>query len=514
MLSLTDPTAPPPPPARFNMAAHVLARAGHRPDKIALQILHAGGAESWSYARLEAAVRGIAAGFGALDLAPGALILMRLGNTVDFPLCYLGAIAAGLVPVPTSALLTRPEITRLGDLLAPALVIAGPGIPLPDIAVPDGAVPDGAYRIITADVMRGWESLAPAPYVMGPPARLAYVVTTSGTSGQPRAVAHAHRAVLARAMMVEGWYGLGPDDRVLHAGAFNWTYTLGTGLLDPWTAGATALIPAPGTAPADLPRLLADHGASIVAAAPGVFRQMLKAVPLPALPDLRHALSAGEHLGPALRAAWVAASGRPIFAALGMSECSTFISECPARPAPPGATGYAQTGRRIAVLGQDGTPCPRGTAGELAIHRSDPGLFLGYIGADQATKDRFCGDWFLTGDLVGMAGDGAITYLGRMDDLMNAGGFRVAPQEIETALMAHPGAGEVAVTELQVGPETTVIAAFTTGTASATELARHASECLARYKQPRLYRHLSTLPRTGAGKLDRRALRREWDNAT
>ena len=85
--------------------------------------------------------------------------------------------------------------------------------------------------------------LPPADFDMGDPDRLAYIIYTSGTSGVPRGVCHAHRAIWARQMMMQGWYGLRPEDRLLHAGAFNWTYTLGTGLMDPWTMGATALIP-------------------------------------------------------------------------------------------------------------------------------------------------------------------------------------------------------------------------------------------------------------------------------
>ena len=111
---------------------------------------------------------------------------------------------------------------------------------------------------------------------MGAPDRPAYIIFTSGTSGTSRGVIHAHRAIWARRMMVDGWYGLNADDRVLHAGAFNWTYTLGTGLMDPWTIGATALIPSGGTTPAQLPALLRNHGATIFAAAPGVYRQLLK----------------------------------------------------------------------------------------------------------------------------------------------------------------------------------------------------------------------------------------------
>src|SRR5690606_13333374 len=109
----------------------------------------------------------------------------------------------------------------------------------------------------------------------------------------PMAVVHAHRAIIARGMMHDGWEGLTEADRLLHAGAFNWTYTLGTGLMDPWTVGATALIPGAGVQAGRLASLLQQYEATIFAAAPGVYRQMLRAA-LPALPHLRHGLSAGE----------------------------------------------------------------------------------------------------------------------------------------------------------------------------------------------------------------------------
>lgn len=499
-LSVTDPAPLAPPPAAFNMAAHVLARGGLTPEKSALQILRLSGAERWSYARLEAAVRGVAAGLLAEGLQPGDRVLMRLGNTVEFPLAFLGAIAAGIVPVPTSALLTVPEVTKLARLIAPLAVIATEGV----------ALPEGDAPVIDAATFSAWENLPPADWQMGAPDRLAYVVTTSGTSGQPRAVGHAHRTILGRAMMIDGWYGLAPDDRLLHAGAFNWTYTLGTGLMDPWTMGATALIPAPGIPPAQLPLLMRRFDATIFAAAPGVYRQMLRGDAPLTLPRLRHGLSAGERLLPALREAWTAATGTAIYEALGMSECSTFISGSPSRPAPEGTTGYPQPGRRIAVL-EDGQPVPRGQMGELAVHRSDPGLMLGYVSPDGQPDLPLTGEWFLTGDNVEMQKDGAIRYLGRRDDMLNAGGFRVAPAEIEAALATCPGAGEVAAIELRIRADASIIAAFTTGPATEAELAAHAEGCLARYKQPRRYTRVESLPHTANGKLNRRALRAEWE---
>ncbi|WP_226621459.1 class I adenylate-forming enzyme family protein [Alloyangia pacifica] len=497
MLSVFDEGAFAPCPAPFNLAAHVLAAGAATPDKIALSILRLTGAERWSYARLISAVRGTATGLLQCGMEPGQILLLRLGNTVDFPIAYLGAIAAGIVPVPTSSQLTEPEVARILAQLSPAAILLGDGIACPVTDIPTH----------TAERFTGWRELPPSDYAMGDPERLAYIIYTSGTSGVPRAVAHAHRAIWARQMMMEDWYALRAEDRLLHAGAFNWTYTLGTGLMDPWTRGATALIPQAGTDPAQLALLMKRNDASIFAAAPGVFRQILK-YPVPPLPKLRHALSAGEKLSEGIRDGWREATGAEIYEAFGMSECSTFISGSPETPAVPGTLGRPQFGRRIAVLGADSQPVALGAPGTLAVHRHDPGLMLGYLGAPAETEARFAGDWFLTGDQVTMTEDASFTYLGRGDDMMNAGGYRVSPLEVEAALAHVPGISELAVTDLGVKDDVRVIAAFYVAESDLDEdtLKAAAAEKLARYKQPRAWIRVEALPRNANGKLRRKAL--------
>jgi acyl-coenzyme A synthetase/AMP-(fatty) acid ligase len=480
-------------PDPFNLAAYVLQAGARNPGKVALAVLGPARAERWSYARLIRAVEGMAGALRAEGLAPGDRLLFRIGNTVEFPVAFLGAVAAGLVPVPTAAALTEGEVTRLAQLVAPAAVLAGPGIALPEIDVP-----------VLTD-LRAMMEAPPGGYEAGPPDRLAYLVFTSGSSGEAKAVAHAHRAIWARRMMLEGWYGLRPDDRLLHAGAFNWTFTLGTGLLDPWSVGATALIPAPGTDPAALPLLLRRHDATVFAAAPGIFRKLLAREP-PDLPKLRHGLSAGEKLPDALRARWREATGSDIHEALGMSECSTFVSGSPARPAPEGTLGHPQPGRRLAVLSESGAELGDGAIGTLAVHRSDPGLMLGYWGEGGALDLPLTGDWFETGDRVARRADGAFVYHGRRDDLITAGGFRVSPLEIEAAFHGAPGVEDCAALALSPKPDTTVVALAYAGAATDAELAPLAEACLARYKQPRVYVRLDALPRSPNGKLDRRAL--------
>ncbi|SMO64311.1 class I adenylate-forming enzyme family protein [Paracoccus laeviglucosivorans] len=468
----------------MNLAQYVLQAGLETPDKLAMSVLGLSRADRWSHARLRHAVLGTATGLLQSGLVPGDRLLMRLGNTPAFPVTYLAAIAAGIVPVPTSAQLTVPEITRLAGVIEPAAIAHEDGV----------ALPDHAARVITAGEIAAFADLPPADFAQGDPDRLAYIVFTSGSSGQPRAVCHAHRAILARRMMFDGWYGLTAQDLLLHAGAFNWTFTLGTGLMDPWTIGATALIPAAGVTPEQIPLIGSRHGATIIAAAPGVFRRMLRADWRPCA-TLRHGLTAGERLDPALRRDWQARTGTDLHEAMGMSECSTFLSGSPARPAPEGTAGFAQPGRRIAIRD-----------GQLAVHRSDPGLFLGYLDQPQDTAARFDGDWFLTGDMAEETPQGAIRTLGRADDMMNAGGFRLSPAEVEDTLAQAPAAGEVAVTEICV-PSGTIIAAFWTGDATPDAMQSHAEERLARYKQPREYIRLTALPRTATGKINRRALR-------
>ncbi|NDR58175.1 class I adenylate-forming enzyme family protein [Aliiruegeria sabulilitoris] len=499
MLSIHDDTAPPPPPAAFNMAAHVLVHAETQPDKTALAILSASRAARWRYGALAQAIEGIGAGLLAFGLTPGDRLLMRLGNEVEFPLAFLGAIWAGIVPIPASAALTVPEISRIAAETRPAAIVAAPDISLPDPC---------ACPVIPTLALREMETTPPCAPALGDPNRPAYIIYTSGTSGQPRGVVHAHRAVWARQMMWRDWYDLRPDDRILHAGAFNWTYTLGTGLLDPWAIGATALIPAAGTTPQQLPLLMRRHDATLFAAAPGVYRQMLREADTLSLPKLRHGLSAGEKLPPRLRKAWEEATGRAVHEALGMSECSTYLSGSPNRPAPDGSSGYPQHGRRLAILGPDNQPVARGAAGILAIHRDDPGLMLEYLDAPEETAGRSSGDWFLTGDMARMAEDGAITYLGRDDDMMNAGGFRVSPLEVEAVLAGFPGISEIACAEVEVKADTTVIGALYTGREELDEemLAAFAADNLATYKCPRFYRRLDSLPRNANGKINRRAL--------
>lgn len=499
------------PPSRMNMAAYCLAGAAlHTPQKPALLVLadvSGGATEVWTYSELQTAVLRVAANLRDSGLVPGERILIRLDNTSAYAVVFFGAIAAGLVPIPASAELTDSEAGfMLSDSAAAAVALAKRHA---GFDVPAGIKVFRAGDV--ADLMRLGSAADYADTRADDPAFLVY---TSGTTARPKGVLHAHRSAFGRRPMYQGWYGIGPEDRVLHAGAFNWTFTLGTGLSDPWANGATAIVFTGDKGPEVWPRLIRETQATLFAAVPGVYRQMLKYAPEGRLNlgKLRHGLTAGEAPPPGLFDDWHQRTGTPLFEALGMSEISTYISSSPTIPRKPGTTGKPQPGRRVTVLPVSGgeAPLAAGEQGLLAVHRSDPGLMLRYWNRPEEEADVMRGEWFAGGDLAVIDDEGYVTHLGRANEIMKAQGYRVSPLEVEAAIGTHPDVAEVACAELRVREDVSVIAAYVVpreGRALLPDAIRSfAAAQLAGYKCPREIVIVDALPRTANGKVQRSRL--------
>ncbi|MCC9001971.1 MAG: AMP-binding protein, partial [Candidatus Competibacter sp.] len=298
------------PPTRFNMARYCLEVAARAtPEKVALIVVsdaHASvdRAERWTYSQLSDAVKRVAAGLRGLGLATGDRLMIRMGNTSDYALLFFGAIAAGCVPLPSSAQLTEEEADfLLADSGARMLAMTE------ELAIRS---PPGVRVLGPADVAALRARYEPLDYADTAADAPAFLIYTSGTTGQPKGVLHAQRSAWGRRPMYQGWYGIRSDDVILHAGAFNWTYTLGVGLTDPWANGATAVL---YNGPRDVtiwPLLMAKFRATLFAAVPGLYRQILKYNDLNAfdLSSLRHGLTAGEALSTAWLEQWRATTGK------------------------------------------------------------------------------------------------------------------------------------------------------------------------------------------------------------
>ncbi len=266
-----------PVPPRLNLARYCLESAARStPEKDALVVVtdaqtgHV--SERWSFAALEEVVQRTGAGLLDAGFAPGERLLIRLDNTSTFPLLFLGAIAAGLVAMPASSQLTSDEAAfLLGDSEAHGVALAS--------HLPRGDIPAGVHVLMEDEVRRLMRHPRRIDYADTAADDPAYLLYTSGTTARPKGVVHAHRVGLGRSPMYDGWYGLTAADRMLHAGAFNWTYTLGTGLIDPWANGATAIIFAGEKTPEVWPPLIRATGATLFAAVPSLMRQILKYAP-------------------------------------------------------------------------------------------------------------------------------------------------------------------------------------------------------------------------------------------
>ncbi len=494
MTSILDLRPAPICPDSFNLADYVMH--GGQDHKVALRQPGDPLRESITFGDLRSVISNTAAALQKKRIGAGDYVMLRLGNTIEFPVVFLALAALGAIPVITSAQATQAEVDQmLAQVPVQAMVFAQ-----------NVALPDSNQCLIDVKSVITWDGTAIWNPLLGSADRPGYVMFTSGTSGVPKAVLHGHRAVWARRMMWQDWYGLTREDRMLHAGAFNWSYTLGTGLLDPWAMGATAII-AQHSHLEDLPGIIAAERATIFAASPGVFRKVLQTDFWPKTPDLRHALSAGDQLSGSLNARWENVTDTKIYPAFGMTECSTFLSASP-HGAP---TLSVQTGRKVGILNDKNVPVGFGVQGAIAVDKSDPGLMLGYL-ENGAPKLPLVGDWFVTSDQGMMEPDGRIHFAGRSRDMMNAGGYRVSPIEVESTLSNHT-ALDLAVCDIEIKQDVSVIVAFLVDATDqdCATLQAHAEQALARYKQPRAYVSVPHLPRSANGKLLRNELQTLWE---
>jgi acyl-coenzyme A synthetase/AMP-(fatty) acid ligase len=251
------------PPETFNLAQYCLQdNARRRAAKTAMILARpapdsddapgapAFDAEIWSFAEFEDAVLRLAAGL--LDkpgLMRGDRLMLRLENGADYALLFFAALAAGLVPLPSSSQLTAGEARFLLDDSGAAAIAMADGLTLDEIPA--------QVLVLSPDEIAGLRSSArKAGYAETKADDPAFLIYTSGTTGRPKGVLHAQRTVWGRRPMHDGWMGLRESDVTLHSGRFNWTYTLGAGLMDPWSRGATAaLYDGPGE-PDVWPRLI------------------------------------------------------------------------------------------------------------------------------------------------------------------------------------------------------------------------------------------------------------------
>ncbi len=462
---------------------------------------------------------------------PGDRVLIRLPNCLDYPTAFLGAMKAGCIAVPSSTLLTAEEVLYLAkDSGAKVLVMDHAA--WEQIAPLIGTAADAKLALLSGSGKRIEGALIPAIDLKpaldaitawsAPHATHAddpaYLVYTSGTTGYPKGVLHAHRALIGREPASEYWFNFDSKsvDRILHSGKFNWTYVLGSGMMDPLYRGKTVIVHE-GKNDAQLwTRLIAKHRATIFIGVPTIYRQIVQktATTKVDVPSLRFCMSAGEHLSDDMLAAWRERFGMDIFEAVGMSEFSYYLSQSIHRPIRAGSAGFPQPGHDIKLLNPDTRePVADGEEGMIAVPENDPGLFLRYWNQpDETAKYRHDG-FFFTGDYAKIDEDGYLWFLGRKDDIIKSFGYRVSPYEVERVLKSHPAVADCACIGEETEKDKLLVVAYVIAqpgaTVTAEELRAFGQQHLAAYKAPKRVYLARDLPRTKNGKILRREIKPE-----
>ena len=350
----------------------------------------------------------------------------------------------------------------------------------------------------------------------------AILIYTSGTTGAPKGALHAHRVLLGHLPGVEMSHDFFPQpgDKIWTPADWAWI----GGLLDVLMPALHHGVPVvacrfrkfTAAAAFDLIRTQGIRNAFLPPTALKLMRRDTPDAPVP----MRSVASGGETLGKAL-IAW----GQDVFGATinefyGQTECNMIVSSCAAlAPAEPGVMGFAVPGHEVDVIDEDtGTFCAINVEGSIAVRAPDPVMFLGYWNNPKATAAKYVkigpNDWLLTGDRGCKTSSGRIRFVGRDDDIISSGGYRIGPAEIEDCLLTHPAVQLAGVVGKPDPIRGAVVAAYvqlaagqTPSEPLANDIANHVKTRLAAYEFPRVVRFVTRMPMTTTGKIIRADLR-------
>ena len=460
-----------------------------------------------TYLRLREQVWLGAEALAARGVRRGDRVALVYPNSAEAIVLFLAAATAGTAAPLNPAYKVDEFQFYLEDTRARALLVPpGQG------AAARQALPSGAIVVEAAFDEHGMLAFPDGADGRGrvePPCDddVALVLHTSGTTSRPKMVPLRHRNLAASVANIVPSYGLTGDDASLCVMPLFHVHGLVASTLATFGSGGTVVVPS-RFSPFEFWALVREHGVTWYSAVPTI-HQMLAGRSAKARPaaagSLRFARSCSSALSPELMARLEEVLGVPVLEAYGMTEASHKMASNPLPPSArrPGSVGVG-TGVAIAVLNDHGTPLPPGAAGEVAVR--GPNVMDGYEANPAANAEAFTDGWFRTGDEGTLDGDGYLTLRGRIKELINRGGEKIAPREIDEVLKRHPAVAEAVafgVPHPSWGEEVAA-AVVLSGEVGKRELTDFCRQYLADYKVPRELYFVTEIPRTATGKVQRR----------
>ena len=480
-------------------------------------------ARSLTYGALADGSRQFANALMGLGLRREERIALLMTDTVDFPIAFLGALRAGVVPIPLNTMLGPEQYAyMLSDSRARALVVSDVLYAAAEPAL--AAAPDLAHVVVAGskgiegqtsfdDLLAGESTDFATAATQADD--IAFWLYSSGSTGAPKGARHVHSSLMETARLFgQAVLGIAEDDVVHSAAKFFFAYGLGNALSFPMSVGATTVLNPDRPTPAAVFGMLEKHQPTIFCGVPTLFGAMLHDAGHASHPGskrLRISTSAGEALPEHIGTAWRARFGSDILDGVGSTEMlHIFLSNAPGDIVY-GTSGRAVPGYDLRLVDEKGAEVADGDVGELLVRGTS--ACDGYWNQRAKSRATFQGEWTRTGDKYTRDATGRYTYCGRTDDMFKVSGIWVSPFEVEAALASHPAILEAAVVPAEddeglLKPKAFIVlkdGVSADGLGDA--LKDHVKDAVGMWKYPRWIEIVDGLPKTATGKIQRFKLR-------
>ena len=513
----------------FNFAQHIIDCNIDHPEKTA----YIDDFGSLSYGGLTDQIKRVATGLLASGVRREERVLLLMQDCSDWPVCFLGAMYAGIVPVALNTLLTADDYAyMLEHSGAQTIMVSGALLPTIREAIATSNI--SVNNIIVshpetelAAPCCSLESFIAQQEPMNQPATtgpddMGFWLYSSGSTGKPKGTVHTHGNPYWTAELYgKGILQINANDVCFSAAKMFFAYGLGNALSFPLSVGATVVLLGGRPTPDAVFERWINHKVTVFFGAPTGFAGMLASPDLPAAEQLslRLASSAGEALPAELGNRFTEYCDVEIIDGIGSTEMlHIYLSNIPGKVMY-GTSGYPVPGYEVEVRDDSGAESPDGEIGELWIKA--PSAALMYWNNRAKSNETFQGAWAKSGDKYIRNADGTYTYSGRSDDMLKVSGIYVSPFEVEATLIQHPAVLEAAVIGKEDDEGLTKTKAFvilkdSSGVdedAMRAELKAFVKARLAPYKYPRFIEFVAELPKTATGKIQRFKLRLQEQSA-
>ncbi|WP_027415485.1 acyl-CoA synthetase MbcS [Aneurinibacillus terranovensis] len=511
-------------PEYYNMVNDI-ERHAKNPEKLALLWENeAGETKRFTYAQLTKASNQLANGLTELGIEKGDKVIIILPRIEHAYISYMAALKIGAIILPGSEMLMPKDILYRATHSQAKAVISFHTLTdrIDEIRTDCRTL---QTFIVVGGKKAGWtpfESVAEGKGEQFEAANtraddVAFLNYTSGTTGNPKGVIHTHSWAYAhQAVAARMWLDVHDGDIVWATAGPGWAKWNWSPFISTLGTGATGLVYYGKFDPEKYLSLLEKYKVNVLCCTPTEYRLMAKEDGLDQynLEHLHSTVSAGEPLNREVIDTFKKYFNITVRDGYGQTENSLIVGTLKGMEVKPGSMGKPTPGNRIAIIDEDGNPVKQGTVGDIAVHRSVPALFKGYLNDPERTAAAFRGDWYLTGDQAREDEDGYYFFEGRSDDIIISSGYTIGPFEVEDALVKHPAVKECAVVASPDPIRGSIVKAFVilrdekaAADTLVKELQEHVKNITAPYKYPREIEFVNELPKTTSGKIRRVELR-------